>query len=243
VDAEPSSLLAHRVVIDVGHGEYWTAVERRAFDTARDFGVDLMFMGSNVGYWQVRYENDRRTLVAYKNGVDPDHSVDGETIRFRDLGKPECQLLGVQFDGGAQNAGSVALDYVMDDAAERWAIGTGLSGGDVLYNVAGYEFDSIAPGCKVRRPTVLFHAVGANAQAVTYVASSGARVFASGSLEFSWGLEGGPSTAADPRLRGFMTNYIDSLLARSRWIRRARKKGGAGWNPALGSSRTGTTSP
>ena len=228
VDGDPSSLLSHRVVIDVGHGEYWTAQERRAFDTARNVGVNLMFMGSNVGYWQVRYEQHRRTLVAYKNGVDPDHSVDGETVRFRDLGKPECQLLGVQFDGGAQNAGSVPLDYVVDAGAGPWAVGTGLSEGEIIHHVAGYEFDSVAPGCKVPRPTVLFHAVGANAQAVTYVASSGARVFASGSLQFSWGLEGGPSTAADPRLRAFMTNYIESLLRRdprrrsALWMRHAR---------------------
>lgn len=215
VDRRPRSLLRHRLVITAGHGEYWTGRERAAFDAARDRGVNLAFMGSNTGYWQVRYEDRRRTIVSYKNGVDPVKDSMLATVRFRDLGKPECELLGVQFNGGSQPAGSIPFDYSATAGILPWARGTGLNSESVLSRVVGYEFDSVTPGCHVPEPTVLFTLrEGGNAQAVTYVARSGARVFASGSLEFAWGLDGGPQTVADPRLQAWMANYISAILRR-----------------------------
>jgi hypothetical protein len=71
-DANPDSLLKHRLVITAGHGEYWSKTTRDAFDAARDQGVNLAFMGANTGYWQVRYADDRRTVVAYKSTYDPE---------------------------------------------------------------------------------------------------------------------------------------------------------------------------
>ena len=53
----------HRLVAVAGHSEYWTKTMRDAFETARDSGVNLAFMGANDAYWQVRYEDggaDRR---------------------------------------------------------------------------------------------------------------------------------------------------------------------------------------
>src|SRR5436853_227279 len=56
-----------------------------------------------------------------------------------------------------------------------------------------------------------------NAKAVKYTAQSGARVFASGSLQFAWGLdnfateEEGHAYPADPRLQQFMRNALADL--------------------------------
>src|SRR5205807_7488832 len=62
-DRDPASLLTHRLVMVAGHDEYWTKTIRDAFDAARDRGVNLAFMGANIGFWQMRYEDDRQTIV------------------------------------------------------------------------------------------------------------------------------------------------------------------------------------
>ena len=35
----------------------------------------MLFMGANTGYWQVRYENGRRTMVGYKSAADPEATL------------------------------------------------------------------------------------------------------------------------------------------------------------------------
>jgi hypothetical protein len=77
----------------------------------------------------------------------------------------------------------------------------------------------IASACQFADLTVFFHYQGApgNADAVRYIAPSGARVFSSGSLQFTWGLdtfmtqERGNSAPADPRLQQFMRNALKDL--------------------------------
>jgi hypothetical protein len=179
-DRDPGSLLRHRLVITVGHGEYWTKGERDAFDSARDQGTNLAFMGSNTGYWQVRYEDDRRTIVGYKSADDPNPDPALKTMLFRALSPPryECALLGVQHIGGLGQA-----DYTVTaaGAADPWLQGTGLTAGATLPNLAGREYGRV-PGpyipteCWTPGLTVLFHHDGppGQADAVRYMAPSGA---------------------------------------------------------------------
>jgi hypothetical protein len=61
-DADPSSLLRHRLVMVAGHDEYWTTGIRGAFDTALADGTNLAFMGANEGYWHVDYQDDDQTI-------------------------------------------------------------------------------------------------------------------------------------------------------------------------------------
>src|SRR5919199_2367469 len=98
-DRDPASLLRHRLVMTAGHSEYWTKAMRDGFESARDHGTNLVFTGANNAYWQVRYEDGRRTIVGYKSLADPIAGPALETIRFRDLAQPraECALVGVQF--------------------------------------------------------------------------------------------------------------------------------------------------
>ena len=220
-DRDPGSLLRHRLVITAGHGEYWTKGERDAFDTARDEGTNLAFMGSNTGYWQVRYEDDGRTIVGYKSAADPNPDPALRTALFRALVPPryECALLGVMHLGGLGQA-----DYTVTaaGAADPWLQGTGLAAGGTLANLVGREYDRV-PGpyiptsCQIPGLTVLFQHDGppGQADAVRYTAPSGARVFASGSLQFGWGLDDfgsdHDSARADPRLQQFMRNAIADM--------------------------------
>jgi hypothetical protein len=221
----PASLLAHQLVMTSGHDEYWTKEMRDGFDAARDQGTNLAFMGANNGYWQVRYQDGARTLVGYKSPSDPIADPALKTILFRDLDRPECQLEGVMHQGGFRHATDENLDYRVNGPAlsDAWFAGTGFDASSVLPDLVGREWDDVPDyppsGCAQPTLEILFTYTGpsGNAKAVKYVAQSGARVFASGSLQFAWGLdnfateEQGHANPADPRLQQLMRNALADL--------------------------------
>ena len=211
-DRDPTGLLRHRLVITAGHDEYWSKTIRDAFEQARDAGTNLAFLGANTGYWQIRYEDDRRTVVEYrKASADPEPDPALKTVRFRDLvpPRPECELLGVQF-------GQIGIrDYAVNPAAlsDPWFQGTGFTAASTLPGLVGYEWDAITQGCQTPPLTDFLHYEGhqyVNGDAVRYTAASGARVFSTGTLRFSWGLDPAALTA-DTRLQRFMRNALDDL--------------------------------
>jgi hypothetical protein len=225
----PTSLLDHRLVMTAGHGEYWTKEMRDAFQAARDSGTNLAFMGANTAYWQVRYENRGETMVGYKSTYDPNPDPFLKTAMFRELIPPryECELLGIQHQGvglhwpqGDYEVQSTALE-------DPWFAGTGFSAHDTVRGIVSVESDSI-PGSQSAQSscghalTVFFHREhggdkDGNADATRYVAPSGARVFSSGSHQFSWGLDdfsaipGERRGLADVRLQVFMRNALADL--------------------------------
>jgi len=243
---DPAGLLRHRLVVVAGHDEYWTKEMRDGFDAARDAGTNLAFMGANDAYWQVRYEDDGRTLVGYKSVGDPNPDWALKTTLFRELVPPrfECELLGVQHQGGFRHPGEPQLDYVVtpEGASDPWLRGTRLVTGSVLPDLVGREWDSIPAylpeGCRKPGLTALFHHDGASgpADAVRYTAPSGARVFSAGSLQFSWALDAfgldafGHVQGPDPRVQQFTRNALADLLrpaapisvtaavGRTRWV-------------------------
>ncbi|HEX3294400.1 MAG TPA: N,N-dimethylformamidase beta subunit family domain-containing protein [Solirubrobacterales bacterium] len=216
VDANPQILQQHRAVIVSGHSEYWSQNMRNGFDAARDAGTNLFFTGANDAYWQVRYEDsscaddntvcgtvgDRRTMVIYKeegnDGEDPNTNPSLETIQWRDLGRPECELQGgVQYGSWFPNDGYRDYTTTADGAADPWAAGTGLSNGSTVSGLVGFEYDSFFPNCSVPgTPKILFAYQGPetsaqfDSAAVKYTANgSGARVFSSGTEQWAWGLD------------------------------------------------------
>ncbi len=223
-DRDPGELLRHRMVVVAGHDEYWTKRMRDGFDKARALGTNLAFMGANTGYWQMRYANLRRTIVEYRiKRLDPEQNPALKTIRFRDLvpPRPECELEGVEYVRSDSESIGGQYDYAVAPAAlsDPWFAGTGLTASSVLPGLVGYEWDALEPGCDVPRPTVLFHYAGppASADAVRFVAPSGAIVFSAGSLSFAKGLDdfhGHPSVppSGDPRLERFVRNAFADLL-------------------------------
>jgi hypothetical protein len=229
---DPATLLRHRLVMVAGHDEYWTLAMRTGFERALATGTNLAFMGSNDAYWNMRYEDGDRTIFTYKSMYDPNPDPSQKTAMFREIGRPECLLEGVQ------HADIRALDHPLDytvtsaGASDPWLRGTGLQAGDRIAGVVGREHDTLTgfPGCVHPGEVTLFHYDGAgvdlNGDAVRYTARSGARVFASGAQEFSWALDGwrsndtlAPSVPvasdrgapADPRVQQFMRNALDDL--------------------------------
>jgi N,N-dimethylformamidase beta subunit-like, C-terminal len=207
VDADAP--LRHRVYLSIGHDEYWSSPMRRHVEQARDQGMHLAFLGADVCYWQVRFEPNargvaNRTLVAYKEAagsLDP-LALDGQpqnnrliTGRWRDrpVSRPEARLVGVMYA-----ADPVDADIIVD-RPDHWVFeGTGLKKGDALPGLLGYEVDAMSdtgPTSIVRLAHSPFTDQGSPqkvryADMTVYSAESDALVFATGSIQWSWGLDG-----------------------------------------------------
>ena len=68
-----SLLLNHKVLLSVGHDEYWSGSQRANVLAARNAGVSLAFFSGNEMFWKTRWEPSidgtntaNRTLVTYK---------------------------------------------------------------------------------------------------------------------------------------------------------------------------------
>jgi len=227
-DRRPSELRRHRLVISSGHDEYWSKTMRDAFEAVRNGGTNLMFLGADIADWQIRYEDARRTIVEYRDATaDPEPNPALKTVRFRDLvpPRPQCELLGISYEG-LRSPTDPPRAYAVNPAAlkDPWFKGTGFTSTSTLPDSVGYEWDAVKPGCSVPPLTILFHYAGpgpngkpTSADAVRYVASSGARIFSSGSLQFIWGLDSydvNRDAPPNPHLRRFMRNALADLTSK-----------------------------
>ena len=216
VDRRPDLLLRHPLAAMIGHGEYWSGAIRDAWDAARDAGKNLAFLGANIGFWQIRYEDRRHTIVEYRDsGLDPDPSAAEKTTFFRRLDppRPECQLEGVQFQYGGLKA-PLVNDYVVTAAANPWLTEAGLRPGDVLAGAVRGEWDAVEPRCDAPAPTVLFHYGGADpADATVTNTPAGGRVLALGSEGFGRLVSGfrKPRCLVDARAETFLRAAIGDL--------------------------------
>jgi N,N-dimethylformamidase beta subunit-like, C-terminal len=232
-DRNGSSLVEHQLVIVAGHDEYWSGAIRDAFDAALAGGTNLAFMGSNDGYWQVRYADDGRTIVSAKSLYDSEPVLTEKTAMFREIGRSECELMGVQHTWFGILGHALDYQVTAAGAADPWLAGTGLKAGDTLVGVVAREHDQINPypeTCFKPGLVDLFHYDGAgvdqNGDAVRYTAPSGARVFASGAQQFTWALDDYRSDGSlfphppvepwqgvpvDPRVQQFMRAALDDL--------------------------------
>lgn len=202
-----SLLQTHRGFLSVGHDEYWTKAMRDHVESARDQGVSLGFFSANTCYWQIRLEPDKtgepdRTIVAYKEAAmfedpvvtdgDPlnDHLATG-LWRGVPVNRPEEALIGVMFV-----AQPVDGDIVIDNPTHWVFAHTGLQRGDKLPGLLGYEVDRMfgsAPPGTARLAHSPFVATDDGetgfSDMTVYTAESGATVFATGSIQWSWGLD------------------------------------------------------
>jgi hypothetical protein len=163
---------AYDLIVFPGHAEYAT---EHAYDVVRGFrdrGGNLMFLSANNFFWRVR--RDGRWLV--------------KTRLWRELGRPEAGLVGVQYvgsDGGRRQAGYTVAGAV----TTPWAFaGTGLRDGDV-FGTYGIEIDARAgaspAGTRLLAAIPELLGPGRSAEMTYYETPAGAKVFAAGTLNFA----------------------------------------------------------
>lgn len=220
----PAALQGQKMFLSIGHDEYWSRNQRKAVETAIGQGVNVAFLSGNSAYWQIRLEPSRidgtplRTQVAYKDvarAEDPLARTNLITRQWRDPGPdaPENELLGVM--SSAWDA--VDGPFVVRNASSWVYQGTRLRDGDTLPLIVGYESDRLfdngrTPGRLTVLSTspVIDHTGAPDVHnATVYTASSGAFVFASGSIQWAWGLSA--PGVADARVQ----RITDNLFARA----------------------------
>jgi len=219
----PWSFVGPRLVVTSGHDEYWTHEMRDAFDAARDRGTCLAFMGANLGYWQIRYEDGERTIVGYKAAAaDPEPDQSRKSVQFRQLApaRDEGALIGVQYERGLTKPGKLH-DYAPDPAAadDPWTAGADWSDSAPVRAVVGYEWDGLlrshAPAGLVR--FLAYDGELGDAACVRWTAPSGARVFAAGSLGLVHALDDWAQPGSvDARVQRLVANAFDDMARRIR---------------------------
>ncbi|MDP4193323.1 MAG: FlgD immunoglobulin-like domain containing protein [Bacteroidota bacterium] len=71
LDADPDYLYSHKVLLTCGHDEYWSLGMRDHVQEFVNRGGNFMCLSGNTCWWQVRFENNYRTMVCYKHLQDP----------------------------------------------------------------------------------------------------------------------------------------------------------------------------
>ncbi len=156
LEARPEILDHYRLVLSVGHDEYWSAAMRDHLESYVGRGGNVAFFSGNSVCWQVRFEGAGRAMRCHKEAVDEDpeyllgrhHLL---TTRWSDgrVGRPENYLTGVGWDqGGYHRSHGMHMEgsgaYTVR-RAEHWVFeGTGLRDGDEFggeATIVGYETD------------------------------------------------------------------------------------------------------
>jgi hypothetical protein len=157
---QPEILHPYRLMVSVGHDEYWSWEMRDRVDAFVEGGGNIAFFSGNCIYWQVRYDDDGRTLVCYKYAAreqDPVAATDRQhllTSIWSDpwIGRPENLTHGLSFCRG----GYIRFGKAVPRASgaytvyrpDHWIFArTGLRYGDALglgSYIAAYEVDGCA---------------------------------------------------------------------------------------------------
>jgi hypothetical protein len=162
----------YALIVFPGHHEYVTTHEYDAVTEFRNRGGNLMFLSANNFFWQVRIHGD----------------VMKRTFRWRQLGRPEASLIGVQYR--ANDRGTHRGRWRVRDAQNvPWLFaGTALRNGSP-FSSAGIEIDARAPSSPPQTkivaviPNIFGRGISANMS--YYETRSGAKVFAAGAFSFA----------------------------------------------------------
>jgi N,N-dimethylformamidase beta subunit-like protein len=170
---------AYDLVVFPGHHEYVTTHEYDVVQRYRDMGGNLAFLSANNFFWRV---------IRHGSTIE-------KTEQWRDLGRPEATLIGVQYRGNddGQHRGHW---IARDTESVPWLFdGTGINDGDTFAS-GGIEIDrtfSSSPrNVHVIAEIPNLFGPGFTAQMTYYETPAGARVFAAGAFTLA-GQAGNPA--------------------------------------------------
>jgi hypothetical protein len=168
--------LAHLydLIVFSGHEEYVTTHIYDLAQRYRDLGGNLAFLSADNFFWRV----DRNGRRIWRIQL------------WRNLGRPEAQLIGVEYRGN-DRGGHVAPYVVTNAAAAPWLFsGLGAVDGSPLGSARyGIEFDMISPDSPPGTTVLATVSPGLGDGAILgqmsyYETAAGAKVFAAGTLGF-----------------------------------------------------------
>jgi hypothetical protein len=160
LEFRPEILGQYKLILSVGHDEYWSSPMRDNLEAFIANGGNVAFFSGNTICWQVRSEDDGHALTCWKQNYhsDPvyptgDHSLLTSLWSHHLVNRPENQLTGVGFLSGGYH---LSHGQVMDGTGaftvhrpDHWIFeGTGLKRDDTFGSkntIVGYECD----GCEL----------------------------------------------------------------------------------------------
>jgi hypothetical protein len=192
-----------------------------------------LVLSANELYQQVRFEDSglgaTRRITCYKDAaLDPasrsNPSLASVPWRAEPLNQPEAGVVGQMY----AHVVARPADWRVANARHWLYQGTGLRDGDAIPNLVGQEYDTYFPELAPAGTIVLARSpVTADCvdprtpsvhTATMYVAPSGATVFAAGTFQWSWALDGfgrrtwaGIRTPLDRRVGIMTANLLDRL--------------------------------
>lgn len=228
-------LLNYKGFISGGHNEYWSKAMYDNAIAAVNGNVNFGFFYANSIYTQIRYESSstgvsNRVVVCYRDAtIDPVTDPTLKTINWRDdpVNRPEQTLVGVQYTHQVALSGSTYATYVVNNSSNWVYTGSGFKNNDTVAGLVGYEADRLfsefpSPTSVPGTYTLLSHSPFSTgggsdyANSSVYQATSGAWVFASGTMNWVKGLDsydpgGGPSLV-DARIQHATTNILNQFI-------------------------------
>jgi hypothetical protein len=162
------------LVVFSGHSEYMTGHSYDVVERFRDLGGRLIFLSADNFFWRVDKVGDTMRKI------NP----------FREEGRPEARIAGVQYRANDDGTRQGAYTVVNAEAAPWFFDKTGLATGSTFgETVGGYgiEIDATTPDSPpgtvvLARLTDLF-GPGLSGEMTYYETESGARVYSAGSLD------------------------------------------------------------
>jgi hypothetical protein len=151
---DPALIAPYRLLLIVGHDEYWTWEMRDTVEGFVRHGGNLAVFGANTAWWQMRLADGGRTMICYRDAVADPIAAEGHpelsTVEWSSapVGRPENSMTGLSFRLGAGCWGP-KISVMFQEAytvrfADHWVFdGTGLRDGDRFAQGAiGYETDA-----------------------------------------------------------------------------------------------------
>lgn len=138
LDSTQNILDRYKVVLIVGHSEYWSIGMRNKAEYFLSQGGKIVILSGNTCWTQVRYENDFHTIVCYKDPVlDPLYHVQDSLVTGRwpypPLNRYSNKLTGVNWEEGG------VVNYV-DNNIRILPADSGY-GGYVIFNAGHWIFE------------------------------------------------------------------------------------------------------
>jgi hypothetical protein len=214
--SDPSVLDGARLFLTAFHDEYWSTPMRDRLDDFVAAGGNAAFLAANSIYWRIRLDDS--TMTCHKATSVEDDAHHDITAQWRGslISRPERDLLGSEYEA-YQFPYGFGYDWTVSDAAHWLYDGTGLTNGDTVSGLIGYEWDRtsdpIPPGVRVISHTE-FHDADRRPrlhQAVERVHPGGGRVLNVGTTYWPRFLVGDEAFRADPAVERMSHNILRHL--------------------------------
>jgi hypothetical protein len=215
-------LESYRLLLSVGHDEYWSEQMRSRVERFVAAGGNVAFFGGNTCWWRVHVTGGGTAIACNKHRLSGDTEAFDQWMRI----DPETRLTGVSFrhGGGWWTGGRDSVGYTVRHADHWVYAGTELRDGDTFGGGAdqaliGYECDgaSLADGTPESfqilgmarlTPNWEYREQPEKAAATMGIYQNGGTVFTAATTDWARVL-----AAGDPLVHRITRNVLDRLSA------------------------------